>query len=162
MKMASSSSPDEPSQGQSLDTSMQIPVEQPATAPAPVVQVDDGSTVGVGRSSAEKVGEIRQVPQAIESLSERRLRRIREAEENLRKARARAKRAQAADTQTALLESIKALKAYARSLPKDAKFTLEVLLRFGAKAESVGATPSELFKVLEDISKTRASTGDDK
>jgi len=157
IKMASSSMPAEPCQGQSSNTSTQFAEEQPAAAPVPVAQVDDCATAGVGLTPPDIVEDIRQLSQASESLSERRLRRIREAEENLRKARARARRAQVADEKKALIESTKMLKGYVRSLPTDGKFTLEVLLRLGGRAEAVGATPADVFGALEEISKVRSS-----
>jgi len=56
------------------------------------------------------------------------------------------------------MESVKMMKTYIHSLPTGARFTVEILLKIGAAAEAVGATPADVFSWLTEIAKTRRIT----
>jgi hypothetical protein len=87
-------------------------------------------------------------PEPTETLDERDARRIRELAEHLKMVRSRRRNRRVASQKVLLKKSTSEMTAYVSKLAAGAKFTIDVLVRVGAKAEELGLSPADLFAKL--------------
>jgi len=87
-------------------------------------------------------------PESTETLDERDARRIRELAEQLKMVRDRRRNRRVASQKVLLKKSTSEMTAYVSKLPAGAKFTIDVLVRIGARAEELGISPADLFAKL--------------
>jgi hypothetical protein len=87
-------------------------------------------------------------PAPTETLDERDARRIEELAVKLKMVRRRRNRRQAKDQKVLLKKSTSEMTTYLEKLPAGARFTIDVLLRVGVKAEELGLSPADLFAKL--------------
>ncbi len=86
-----------------------------------------------------------------ETLDERDARRIEELARKMKMVRTRRHKRQIANEKVVLKKTMSEIVSYHAKLPRDAKFTIDVLVRLGAKAEELGLSPADLFAKLREV-----------
>lgn len=80
---------------------------------------------------------------------------MQELTRQMKMVRARRQNRRVASQRAIIKKSTRGMTSYLGSLPADAKFTIDVLVRFGAKAEELGLDPADLFAKLDEIARMK-------
>lgn len=90
-----------------------------------------------------------------ETLDERDARRLEDLARQMKMVRARRHNRQVANQKILLKKSMSEMTSYLAQLPAGAQFTIEVLVRLGAKAEELGLDPADIFAKLGEIAQLK-------
>ena len=89
------------------------------------------------------------------TLDERDARRLEDLARQMKMVRARRHNRRVANQKILLKKSMSEITSYLTQLPVGAQFTIEVLVRLGAKAEELGLDPADIFAKLGEIAQLK-------